>query len=300
MAIATSMELIFAYLLLFYIMLAIMEDSGYFMKASYMSDRFMQGLGLNGRAFIPLMMGYGCTVTSIYSTKLLGKEKERFAVGALSTFLPCTARTSAIFGMIGGFFGQYIAIIIYAVDLVLVFFVGKIINNILRIPSLSSVMQPPKMRMPSPDHVIRKSLLNLNEFAVFVIPILLVSNVAVGILTELGIMQSSALVFKPIMDLFGLPAIAAVPLIFGILRKELALAMLVQVAGTLDFTTIFTAKQMLVYSLITMIYVPCISAMASLFKEFKPIQASSIILFNLIVTVIVGVLANMVLSLFMK
>jgi ferrous iron transport protein B len=298
MGIATALELIFAYLLLFYIMLAIMEDSGYFMKASYMSDRFMQSLGLNGRAFIPLMMGYGCTVTSIYSTKLLGKEKERFAVGALSTFMPCTARTASIFGLISGFFGQYIAIVIYIVDLVLVFFVGKIINNILRIPSLSSVMEPPKMRIPSFGHVIKKSLLNLKEFAVFVIPILLVSNVAVGILTEMGVMQSIALSLKPMMDIFGLPPMAAVPLLFGILRKELALAMLVQVAGTIDFSTIFTVRQMLVYSIIMMIYVPCVSAMASLFKEFKPVQAFAIIVFNLIVTVIVGILANVLLSFF--
>jgi ferrous iron transport protein B len=268
------------------------------MKASYMSDRFMQSLGLNGRAFIPLMMGYGCTVTSIYSTKLLGKEKERFAVGALSTFMPCTARTASIFGLISGFFGQYIAIVIYIVDLVLVFFVGKIINNILRIPSLSSVMEPPKMRIPSFGHVIKKSLLNLKEFAVFVIPILLVSNVAVGILTEMGVMQSIALSLKPMMDIFGLPPMAAVPLLFGILRKELALAMLVQVAGTIDFSTIFTVRQMLVYSIIMMIYVPCVSAMASLFKEFKPVQAFAIIVFNLIVTVIVGILANVLLSFF--
>ena len=300
MAIVTTMQLIFAYLLLFYILLALMEDSGYFMKASYMSDRFMQSLGLNGRAFIPLMMGYGCTVTSIYSTKLLGKEKERFAVGALSTFLPCTARTASIFGLISGFFGQYIAIVIYVVDLVLVFFVGKVINNILKIPSLSSVMAPPKMRIPNLSHVMKKAILNLEEFAVFVIPILLVSSVIVGIFTEMGVMQGIAMSLKPMMDIFGLPSIAALPLLFGILRKELALAMLVQVAGTVDFSTIFTVKQMLIYSLIMMIYVPCVSAMASLFKEYKPVQAIAIIVFNFMVTLVVGVLANVALSFFMN
>ncbi len=298
-ALMVSSQIVLAYILIFYIMLALLEDSGYITRVSYLTDLLMQRIGLNGRAFIPMLLGYGCTVPTVLSTRLLGTEKERFMVSLLSTFLPCAARAAVIFGLVGAFFGPQVALAVYAFDLVLVFFVGRVMNSILPMPNIGMIMEMPSFKVPSLRSIAVKSYARVMGFVAFALPIIIVSSIILDVLNEAGMLTGIKEIFTPIVALFGLPSIVIIPLILGILRKELALIMLAQFAGTTDFAALFTPKQMIVYSIITMVYIPCIATIAALVKESGWKRTAAITGINLLTALVIGIVANYVLSFFL-
>ncbi len=298
-ALMVSAQIVLAYILIFYIMLALLEDSGYITRVSYLTDLFMQRIGLNGRAFIPMLLGYGCTVPAVLSTRLLETEKERFMASLLSTFLPCAARTAVIFGLVGAFFGPQVALAVYAFDLVLVFFVGRVMNSILQMPSIGMIMEMPSLKLPSLRGMAVKTYARVIGFVAFALPIIVVGSVIVDLMNEAGMLNWAKEIFTPLVALFGLPSIVIIPLILGILRKELALIMLAQFAGTTDFAVVFTPKQMIVYSIITIVYIPCISTIAALVKEIGWKRTAAITGINLLTALVIGIAANYVFSFFL-
>jgi ferrous iron transport protein B len=99
-----------------------------------------------------------------------------------------------------------------------------------------------------------------------------------------------------ITDWLGLPILAGIPLIFGILRKELTLILLAELSGSTDFTQILTPIQMIVFALVIMIYIPCISTIAALIKEFGWRRAFGVSIFDIILALVIGGIAYRILT----
>ena len=286
------------YILVFYVLLAILEDVGYLPRVAYLTDNLMHKLGLHGRAIIPLVIGYGCNVPAILATRTLETRRERIIASFLSTMVPCSARTAVIVGFLGSYYGIEAAIAVYLIDLAVVFTSGLLLNRLLKGERAGLVMELPPYRAPSPLPIISKTWLRFKSFMDTALPLLVAGSIALSLLDyyELTGLFSAA-VSPLIVGLLRLPRETAVPLLFGILRKEMTLEMLVVAFRTSNLSAVMSFQQALVFTAVTTLYVPCIATIAVLIKEIGLREAAIAILLNILLATLVGMLLAMGLNL---
>ena len=257
------------YIVPFYIILSLLENSGYLARIAFLTDVLMHRLGLHGKAFIPIVLGIGCNVPAVLGTRIMEQPRGRFISGVLATIVPCSARTVVILGLVGVFMGFLPAITLYAVDLLVVFVVGRILNRMLPGSNAGLIMEMPRLKVPPFKVTARQTWFRLKDFITFAFPVIVVGSFVLYLLQLFGLLQPLSTFLAPFTEGFlGLPAITAIVLVFGILRKELALIMLAAFSHTQLLSTVLSPQQMYIFALIVMLYVPCISTIAVLRREF--------------------------------
>ncbi len=286
------------YVLTFYILLALLEDSGYLPRAAFLMDNLMHKIGLHGKGFIPLLLGYGCNVPACIGCRIMETDRERLILGFLVVLIPCAARTVVILGLVGKYVGLLPALSLYAFDLILVILLGRFLTKKLPGEPIGLIMEIPDYRAPMIKTVIIKTWVRTKDFIYVALPLIVLGSVVLEFFKITGFIWTISSIASPIISgLLGLPAECAVPLIFGILRKELTLIMLLEVFGIEDFGAVLSGGQMVVFSLVTMIYVPCIATIAALVKEFGWKRAAIISAVSIVLALIVGGAANIVFKL---
>ncbi|MEM2738136.1 MAG: ferrous iron transport protein B [Candidatus Bathyarchaeia archaeon] len=284
------------YIIPFYIILALLEDSGYLPRAAFLMDNLMHKMGLHGKAFIPLILGYGCSVPACIGCRIMETERERLLAAFTVTLVPCAARTVVILGLVGRYVGLHAALALYIFDLLLVFILGRMAFKILPGEPVGLIMEMPPYKRPTLKVVLTKTWSRAKDFVYIAFPIIIVGSLAITALNLIGIVGYFTTVVKPIINgWLGLPDVASVPLIFGILRKELALILLSEL---IPLETL-SATQMIVFAIITTIYIPCIATIAALLKEFGWKKAIAITIADVIAALLIGGLTYRILSLFM-
>jgi len=158
------------YVLTFYLLLSILEDTGYLNAAAVLADRLLGRLGLNGRAAIPLVAGAGCSVPAILGLRVLRTERERLIGGTLIALTPCSARTAVIMGAVAYLGGWRVAILLYAVVAALIMTVGWGLNRMLPGTSPDLLMEIFPFRRPHLRTVMRKAWVRAREFVTVAIP----------------------------------------------------------------------------------------------------------------------------------
>ncbi len=289
------------YIVPFYIILALLEDSGYLPRAAFLMDNLMHKIGLHGKAFIPLMLGYGCSVPACIGCRIMETERERFLAGFVVVLIPCAARTVIILGLVGRFVGLHAALALYAFDLVLVFALGRIAFKALPGEPVGLIMEMPPYKKPSIKNILMKTWSRTKDFIYIALPIIVAGSVIITVLDLSGFMDYMVDAASPLTSgWLGLPAATSIPLIFGILRKELAIilledALLLQGMALQDLTAI----EMIVFSLVTMIYIPCIATIAACVREFGWRKALAITVIDVALALFLGGLAYRLLPLVM-
>jgi len=282
------------YIVPFYIILALLEDSGYLPRAAFLMDNLMHKIGLHGKAFIPLMLGYGCSVPACIGCRIMETERERFLAGFVVVLIPCAARTVVILGLVGRFIGLHAALALYAFDLVLVFVLGRIAFKVLPGEPVGLIMEMPPYRKPLAESVLVKTWGRTKDFVYIAFPIIIAGSVAIEALALSGFMSYVVEAANPLTGgWLGLPPETGIPLIFGILRKELTLILLSELIPLASLTPI----QMIVFSLVTMIYIPCIATIAACVREFGWRKALAITVIDVSLALFLGGLAYRLLSL---
>ena len=287
------------YIIPFYIILALLEDSGYLPRAAFLMDNLMHKIGLHGKAFIPLMLGYGCSVPACIGCRIMETERERFLAGFVVVLIPCAARTVVILGLVGRFIGLYAALALYAFDLVLVFVLGRIAFKALPGEPMGLIMEMPPYKKPSIKTVLVKTWSRTKDFIYIAFPIIVAGSVTIEALAISGFLNYMVEVASPLISgWLGLPAVTGIPLIFGILRKELALILLQNVLAQQGMVLrSLTDVQMIVFSLVTMIYIPCIATIAACIREFGWKKALAITVIDIALALFLGGIAYRLLSL---
>jgi len=288
--------LVIPYVIPFYLILFFLENSGYLPRVAFLLDALMHRIGLHGKAFIPLLLGYGCNVPACLGCRIMETSREKLILGLMITMIPCAARTIIILSLVGKYLGVHVALAIYALDLIVVFTVGRIASKSLPGGPVGLIMEMPSYKMPSLKIIAVETYVRVREFVVIAFPLLIVGSGFVGLLNDLNLLKELSNVFAPALNLLGLPSITAIPLFFGILRKELTIAMLAEATGTTDFNTVLTPRQMVVFSIFTILYIPCIATIIALFKEYGLSKTVLIALTNISVAVVVSALANIALK----
>jgi len=281
------------YIAVFYVIMAVLEDSGYLTRMAYLLDRVMHKIKLHGKSMIPFMLGFGCNVPAILSTRTLSSFREKFITIVMVCLVPCSAVTAIILGATAKYIGWQYAILIYIIDLVVIFIVGYVLGRLLPGEHVGLILEMPSLRMPSFFGIIKKTWIRLKDFVYIAFPILIIGAALVGVLNEYNLLSYLMKPFEPIMTgLLGLPASAGITLIFGIFRKEMALEMLITLGGTSDLLSFLAPLQIFVFSLVTSLYIPCVATIAVLGREIGWKKAIYVIIATVVIALIFGGLVN--------
>ena len=296
-ALQAGLGIAFPYVLLFYIIISILEDSGYMTRAAFLADNAMHRVGMHGGAVIPLTLAFGCNVPAIMSVRLLHSRRERIIASFLVTMVPCSARTVIIAGIVAGFVGIGAAFSVYAVVFVLVVITGLFLSRVTPGEQFGMIMEMVPLRRPDPRLVMKKAWSRLAEFLFIAMPLLIAGSIVLGLLEFFGIMAIFEGIVEPYtMALLGLPGYSATALIFGILRKEMAFETLAILAGTADLGAVLSSLQLYVFAVVSVLFVPCLATITVLLREVGSRITLAITAYTVALGLLVGGLIHYLLS----
>ncbi len=292
-----SVSVALPYIAPFYFILHILEDSGYMSRIAFLMDSFMHKIGLHGKAFIPIMLGYGCTVPACLGCRILETRRERLIAVFVVTMIPCAARTVIILGLVGAFVGIWWAIALYAFNLIVVFLLGRLAFKALPGEPTALIMEMSEYKLPHLKTVGEMTWFDLKEFVKISFPLIIVGSLVLKALEAFNLLAPIAEILSPVtVSWLQLPLITGVALIFGVLRKELTLVMLATLAGTTNFSLVLTPVQMVVFTLVVMFYVPCVATITALVKETGYKKAFLVTVFEIAFALLIGGLASRILT----
>jgi ferrous iron transport protein B len=284
------------YIAPFYLILYLLEDSGYLSRIAFLMDNAMHTIGLHGKAFIPLLLGYGCNVPACLGCRILETQRERLLAGFVSTLIPCAARTVIILGLVGVYLGIEWALAIYVINLLVVFILGRIAFKVLPGESTALIMELSEYRVPHLKTAATQAWFRLEEFIKVAFPLIIAGSLVIKLLDVFQLLGFISDVLSPITVLWlGLPAVTGISLIFGVLRKELTLVILATLLGTTNFGTVLSPTQMIVFTLVTLFYIPCISTIGALVHEYGWKKAIYMTVFEVGFAILLGGIAYRVL-----
>ena len=293
-----SLSVALGFILPFYFILGILEDSGYLPKVAYLMDRPCHTMGLHGKACMPLLVALGCNVPACAGCRILETNRDRFIAIVLSTLVPCSARTVVILGLVGAYVGVQWAMALYIFDFILIFLIGRLLNKIIPGTSVGIIMEMPPYRTPSLNVVIKQAWVRFKPFLLTAIPLIILGSIFVEGMRIANILPMISDFLSPVTVIWlGLPAFTGFLFIFGILRKEAALVLLTVVAGTSDISSVMSPLQMVIFALVIMIYVPCTATIAAMVKETGWKHALEITIFEIGLAVLIGGIAFRLLNL---
>jgi len=297
LAIQAGLGIAFPFIFTFYLFIAVLEDSGYLTRAAFLADRTLHRVGMHGQGIIPLVLGFGCNVPAIMSIRLLRTKRERLIASFLITLVPCSARTVIIAGLVAAFVGLWAAMSVYLLVMVIILVTGLVLSRVTPGEQYGMILEMSPLRRPMAKNVFQKSWMRIREFLLVAMPLLIVASIILGLFQYSGLMAAFEELIAPFSEaVLGLPSYATTALIFGILRKEMALETLVILAGTADLGSVLTMAQIYIFAIVSVLFVPCIATIAILRKEIGTKMALVISAYTLAIGILVGALLNLLLS----
>lgn len=288
MTVSYIIGLLFPMVLGFYLILSFMEDSGYLPRVAVLVDRWMTKVGLNGRAIIPTILGFGCVTMATMSTRLMGSQRERtIASFLLSLAIPCSAQLGVIATMLAplgpGYFLGFILLLFLEYGIT-----GVVLNRVLPGESTSLLIDLPPLRWPHLGNMLRKTLLKSKTFLVEAGPIFAAGSVLISLMDALGVLDRLQSWLAPItVNWLGLPREAANAFIMGFVRRDFGAAGL--------YTLALTPHQTMVALLTITLFVPCIASVMILLKERGAKEGAVIWAADLVLAVLTGGLLHRIL-----
>jgi len=296
--IQAGLGIVVPYIMTFYVLMAILENSGYLTRAAFLLDEIMHRFKLHGRAMIPLVLGFGCSVPAIMSTKALQTRRERVVTSSMVCMVPCSARSIVIMGLVATFVSIWAALSIYLLMLTITIAMGFVLGRVVKGEETGFVMEMVPLRMPRLKDVIDKTWMQMREFVYIAFPLLIIGSAVLGVLQYGGVLSVVNEILAPVTTgILGLPSYTATALLFGVLRKEMALETLAVLAGApvAHLNLALTGLQMYVFAVFTTIYMPCIATITMLNRVVG--LKDTILITGLTFTlalVISGLIANLV------
>jgi ferrous iron transport protein B len=273
----------------FFLAFSIIEDSGYLPRLAMLIDRVFKRIGLNGRAVIPMVLGFGCDTMATIVTRTLETRRERLiSTLLLALAIPCSAQLGVMLGLLAG---RPALLAVWASIVGGVFLlVGFLTAQVLPGERPTFYMELPPLRLPTPSNVLVKTYTRMEWYFREVFPLFILASVIIwlGRLTGLFDLTVSALV--PLVRWIGLPDEAAVAFLFGFFRRDFG------AAGLYDLRASMSGAQLLVATTTITLFLPCIAQFSVTLKErgWKPALAISAFIFPF--AFLVGGLLNWILT----
>ena len=281
-------------ILILYLFISIMEDSGYMARAAFIMDKLMHKMGLHGKSFIPLIMGFGCNVPAIMASRTIENRKARLVTMLITPLMSCSARLPIYLVLIGAFFPNHASLVLfslYAIGIILAILMARLFSRFLvKGDDTPFVMELPPYRMPTAKSILRhtweKGRLYLKKMG----GIIMIASIIIWFLgyypnhdayPTQAVQQENSYIgmigkaIEPVMEPLGFDWKMSIGLLTGTGAKELVVSTLgvlyadngnvdsVQLAQRLDITPLVA----FCYLLFTLIYFPCIATIAAIKGE---------------------------------
>ncbi|HUV03180.1 MAG TPA: ferrous iron transporter B [Desulfobacteria bacterium] len=252
--------LVLPFVITFYFILSLLEDLGYLPRLAILVDTGLHKLGLHGAAIVPTILGCGCNVPGALATRILETEKQRFiAMTLMAISVPCMAQSAMIFAILGRYGLRWI-LIVYSTLFVLYIFLGLVLKRLIKGESPELLLEVPRYRKPDPVTLLKKTWSKAYGFLAEAVPFVILGIFIVNLLYVFGIIDVLSAVFSPILTaVLGLPEGAIVALMLGILRKDLAIGMLLPLG--------MSPQQLTIACIILATYFPCIATFVVMLRE---------------------------------
>ena len=266
-------------ILILYLFISFMEDSGYMARAAFIMDRLMHRMGLHGKSFIPLIMGFGCNVPAVMATRTVESRRSRLITMLVLPFMSCSARLPIYIMVTGTFFAaqyrSWVMLSLYAIGILMAVVVSKVLSRfVLKGEDTPFVMELPPYRWPTWKATMRHTWEKGKEYLKKMGGIILVASIivwALGYFGTMGVAPSMEQSFigsmgrfvEPLFSLQGFDWKLDVSLIAGVGAKEIV-ASTIGVLGGLDTITPLVAY---CYLLFVLLYFPCIATIAAIKNE---------------------------------
>ena len=255
------------YMIPLMLLLVGLEQSGIMARIAFAVDRAFHRVGLHGAVALPFLMGLGCNVPAISSVARSTRGRERMVASLLVIFVPCSARSAIVLALAGKYLGTLGVLAIFASTMVVILLLGKLLRSREQEPEPGLVPEIPPYALPKADALLRETWLRTQDIVTIVLPLLVAGSVVLALLNHYGADAIINAVLMPLTHLWlGLPVVLGVPLLFGVLRKELSLLMLYQALGSFDVDRFLNPIQLVTLLLFLTFYVPCISTFAVMLK----------------------------------
>lgn len=272
--------------------LSILEDTGYMARVAFVMDRLLRKIGLSGRSFVPMLIGFGCTVPAIMATRTLASDRDRKMTILLTPFMSCSAKIPIYAVFCAAFFARNQALVmtgLYAAGMIIGILVALLLKGTaFRGEPVPFVMELPNYRMPSPNNVLLLLWEKARDFLERAFTIILLASVIIWFLQtfdlRLNVVQDSAssllaMIGRVIAPIFRPMGFAdwrvATSLISGFVAKEAVVSTLSVLLGTgiaelhLALPTLFSTLSAVSFLLFTLLYTPCVAAVATIRKELR-------------------------------
>ncbi len=276
------------YMLPLVLLLEALEQSGVMHRIAFVVDRGFHHLGLHGRVAVPFLLGLGCNVPAISSAAQLASGRERVLASLLITFVPCSARSAVVLALAGKYLGGLGVFAIFMLSIVVIAVLGQLLSRgRYRDSGPGQVQEIPPYALPQLRPALRNTWRKTSDILTIVTPLLVAGSVVMALLDHFGANAVIDTVLSPITHWWlGLPVVLGVPILFGVLRKELSLLMIYQALGTFEIGTQMDWVQIMTFLVFLNFYVPCVSTFAVMLKTIGRREA----LFSIMLSVGVALL----------
>ena len=276
--------------------LSILEDTGYMARVAFVMDKLLRRIGLSGKSIVPMLIGFGCTVPAVMATRTLPSERDRTMTILLTPFMSCSAKIPIYGFFSAAFFPQHAALVMIAL------YVFGILMGILAALVLEKtafrgrpvpfVMELPNYRLPSVKSVALLLWEKAKDFLERAFTVIFLATIVIWFLqsfdTRLNVVDSSAdsllaMVGQLLAPIFAPLGFAdwrcATALISGFIAKESVVSTLEILLGTSALSALFTTKSAVSFLVFTLLYTPCVAAIAAIRREVgSPVRAGIIAL----------------------
>ena len=255
------------YMIPLVMLLVSLEQAGLMQRIAFVVDRGFHQIGLHGGVAVPFLLGLGCNVPAISAVAKSTRGRERVIASVLITFVPCSARSAIILAIAGKYLGAAGVFGMFALTLVLIAGMGRLLSRHKREVGPGQLQEIPAYALPTWRVLLSETWARTNDILTIVTPLLVGGSVVLALLTHVGadVVVNSLLTPVTVWWL-GLPLALGVPLLFGVLRKELSLLMIYQALGTQDIDRLLDPVQMVTLLVFLSFYIPCISTFAVMLR----------------------------------
>lgn len=266
--------IVIPYMLPLVMLLVALEESGIMQRIAFVVDRWFHYLGLHGGVAVPFLLGLGCNVPALSSAAAATSGRERIVASLLITFVPCSARSAVILALAGKYLGGLGIFAIFMLSILVIAVIGQFFRKHYPDSGPGQVQEIPPYSLPNWRSMLRTTWDRTNDVLTIVTPLLVGGSIVLALLNFVGADKVINAALIPISNWWlGLPVVLGVPILFGILRKELSLLMIYQALGSFEIGTMLDWVQIMTFLIFLTFYFPCISTFAVMLKTIGRKQA---------------------------
>ena len=294
MGLTYAISIVLPIVIVFFLIFGVLEDTGYFPRLTVLTNNALKVVGVNGKATLPFVLGFGCVTMAVLSSRILESRRERIIViSLLSLAIPCSAQLGVIMALLSAVSLAGVLVIggIIAFEFVLA---GAVLGRIIPGRTSDFMLELPPLRTPRVSNILLKTKARVTWFLKEALPFFLAATVVLFVLDKTGAMDTLYKIIGPVVVRFlGLPVESSTAFILGFFRRDYGAAGLYRLwqDGLLD------GNQVVVSLVVMSLFIPCLATVIVTIKEIGIRMAAVIFFAVLSVSLLTGGLLHLLLGL---